>query len=91
MRENSFMPETEIRSETLRYSCDIPGQSLAYKLGEDFLVQCRDEMRAALGERFDMRDFHDAVLAPGALPLPLVAENVAAATREIAGTPAAAA
>lgn len=89
MRDNSFMPETEIRSESIRYSCDIPGQSLAYKLGEDFLVECRDEMRAALGERFDIRDFHDAVLAPGALPLPLVAENVAVATRAIAEAPAA--
>lgn len=80
MRANSFMPETEIQSESLRYSCDIPGQALAYKLGEDYLVARREEMREALGERFDIRTFHDAVLKPGALPLPIVAENVAAAT-----------
>jgi uncharacterized protein (DUF885 family) len=83
MRENAFFPETEIRSETLRYSCDLPGQAVAYKLGEHFLVAQREMMRARLGERFDLRDFHDAVLKPGALPLPLVAENVAAAAREI--------
>lgn len=85
MRANSFMPEPEIQSESLRYSCDIPGQALAYKLGEDYLVARREEMREALGERFDIRTFHDVVLKPGALPLPIVAENVAAATLEAMG------
>jgi uncharacterized protein (DUF885 family) len=84
MRANSFMPETEICSESLRYSCDIPGQALAYKLGEDFLMERREEMRSSLGDQFDIREFHDAVLMPGALPLPLVAENVARRTRELA-------
>ncbi|MCH8616621.1 DUF885 domain-containing protein [Sphingomonas sp. SM33] len=83
MRENAFVPETEIRSESIRYSCDIPGQSLAYKIGEHFLTARREEMRARLGERFDLRDFHDAVLKPGALPLPLVAENIASATEQL--------
>jgi uncharacterized protein (DUF885 family) len=76
MRANSFMSETEIRTESIRYSCDIPGQSLAYKLGDTFLLRQRDRMKVALGDRFDIRDFHDAVLRPGALPLPLVGENV---------------
>jgi uncharacterized protein (DUF885 family) len=88
MREHAFMPEAEIRSESLRYSCDIPGQALAYKLGEDFLVERREEMRRELGARFDMREFHDAVLMPGALPLPQVAANVALRTRDLAGLPA---
>lgn len=78
MRENAFMPESEVRSESIRYSCDIPAQSLAYKLGEYFLIEQREHMRSRLGERFDIRDFHDAVLKPGGLPLPMVAENVAA-------------
>jgi uncharacterized protein (DUF885 family) len=84
MRENAFMPEAEVRSESIRYSCDIPAQSLGYKLGEYFLRARRDEMRARLGPRFDLRDFHDAVLKPGGLPLPLVAQNVAAATDRLA-------
>jgi uncharacterized protein (DUF885 family) len=83
MRENAFMPETEIRSESIRYSCDIPGQSLAYKIGEHFLMERREEMRGQLGQRFELRDFHDAVLKPGALPLPLVADNIASATKRL--------
>jgi uncharacterized protein (DUF885 family) len=76
MRANAFMPETEVRSESIRYSCDIPGQALAYKLGEFFLRDLREKMRAAQGKDFDIRRFHDAVLRPGALPLALVAENI---------------
>jgi uncharacterized protein (DUF885 family) len=79
LRANAFMPEAEVNSESLRYSCDIPGQSLAYKLADTYLLGLREQMRAALGERFDIRDFHDAVLQPGSLPLPLVAANVQAA------------
>jgi uncharacterized protein (DUF885 family) len=84
MSENAFMPEAEVRSESIRYSCDIPAQSLAYKLGEYFLMAQREQMRSRLGKRFDLRDFHDAVLKPGGLPLSLVAENVTAATDRLA-------
>lgn len=79
LRGRAFMPENEVHSETLRYSCDLPGQALAYKLGDTFLLAQRERMRAALGDSFDLRDFHDAVLGPGALPLPMVADRVAAA------------
>ena len=84
MRENAFMPETEILSESVRYSCDIPGQALAYKLGDTVLLEAREKMRSALGNRFDIRDFHDAVLKPGALPLPLVKQNVDALSERLA-------
>lgn len=84
MRANAFMPEQEIRSESVRYSCDIPGQALAYKLGDTVIYEAREKMRAALGNRFDIRDFHDAVLRPGALPLPLLQRNVEEQTQRIA-------
>jgi uncharacterized protein (DUF885 family) len=84
MRAHSFMPEIEINSESIRYSCDIPGQSLAYKLGDTYLLGLRERMRAALAHRFDVRDFHDAVLKPGSLPLPLVAANVEATIERLA-------
>jgi uncharacterized protein (DUF885 family) len=84
MREHTFMPEAEIASEPVRYSCDIPGQSLAYKLGDTRIMELREEMRETLGERFDIRDFHEAVLKPGALPLPILADHVRRETDRIA-------
>ena len=76
MRAHSFMGETEIESETLRYSCDIPAQALAYKLGDDFLHRLREDVRAELGDDFRVADFHDAVLHAAGLPLPLVEQQV---------------
>jgi uncharacterized protein (DUF885 family) len=73
LREHSTMSEAEIRSETLRYSCDVPAQALAYKLGDAELTALRDELRQARrarGQALDLRDFHAAVLAHGAMPLP---------------------
>jgi uncharacterized protein (DUF885 family) len=79
MRANAFVSEAEVLTESVRYSCDLPGQALSYKLGEAFLLEQRERMRAALGERFDVRDFHDVVLRPGGLPLTQVANNVSRA------------
>lgn len=83
MRANSFFPETEIASETLRYGADIPAQALAYKLGDRALMAMREWMRMALGARFDIRDFHDTVLRAGAMPLPMLAERVERRTAEL--------
>jgi uncharacterized protein (DUF885 family) len=79
MRENAFVSEAEIRTESIRYSCDIPGQALGYKIGDLFLQDLRASMQKQLGDRYDVRDFHDAVLRPGALPLRLVEANVSRA------------
>lgn len=76
MREHSFLGATEIDSETLRYSCDLPAQALAYKLGDDFLFELREELRATKGDDFRIADFHDAVLRAAGLPLPIVADYV---------------
>jgi uncharacterized protein (DUF885 family) len=84
MREKTFMSENEIGSEPVRYSCDIPGQSLAYKLGDTRMMELREEMREALGNRFDIRDFHEAILGPGALPLPILTDHVHRETARIA-------
>lgn len=78
MHEFSFMSPVEVNSETLRYSCDLPGQALAYKLGDDFLYDLREDLRSTLGETFTVSGFHDAVFRSAGLPLPLVAENVRA-------------
>ena len=66
--EHSVSPEHEIVVEVDRYLV-LPGQALAYKVGERRLQDLRSWATARLGDRFDVRAFHDEVLRHGALPL----------------------
>ena len=64
-----------ITNEVDRYIAD-PGQALAYKLGQLELLRLRSEARTRQGDRFDIRQFHDAVLGSGALSLPVLRQVV---------------
>lgn len=69
--ENSALAPHNIETELQRYIAD-PGQALAYKVGEIRLRAIRSRAEQALGERFNVRDFHDALLVDGPLPLDLL-------------------
>lgn len=76
MRENTIQSQTEIETETLRYSCDLPAQGLAYKMGMRKFVELREKAKSALGAAYDPRRFHDMILASGAVPMDLAERKV---------------
>ena len=77
MHERGALPMVDAEIEVDRYTV-WPGQALAYKLGQREIERARAEVTAQMGDRFDLRAFHDEVLGHGSLPL-------ATLRREIAG------
>lgn len=76
MGEHLLETDTQIETESLRYSCDIPGQALAYRMGGWRLRELRDKAQAALGARFDVRRFHEAVLGSGSMPMTTLERHI---------------
>ena len=74
---HTALDEPSIQSEVDRYIA-WPGQALSYKAGQLNILEMREKSRRELGKRFDLRAFHDAVLAKGALPLDVLDDQIKA-------------
>ncbi|MEO1242164.1 MAG: DUF885 domain-containing protein [Pseudomonadota bacterium] len=75
MLENNPMTEQDAIKEIERY-IDLPGQALSYKIGMLKILELREKAQTELGDKFDIRDFHDIVLKNGAVALPILEELV---------------
>ena len=75
MLENSGESKTDATAEVERYIA-IPSQATAYKVGALTIQRLRDEAKAALGPKFDIREFHAQVLDSGALPLEILEQKI---------------
>ena len=75
MVERTGMDRSFVQSEVDRY-ISVPGQALGYMIGKLKIAELRDRAKTSLGERFDLRRFHNAVLDQGALPLDVLASRI---------------
>jgi len=72
---HTTLSRSEAEEEVDRYTA-IPGQALAYKIGEQDILDLRRRAQTALGEKFNVKRFHDAILKDGSMPLAILNAKV---------------
>jgi uncharacterized protein (DUF885 family) len=75
LTQNTALSDREIANEVDRY-ISWPGQALSYEIGYLKILQLRHKAEHALGDKFDLRAFHDTVLQLGSVPLPVLARRI---------------
>jgi uncharacterized protein (DUF885 family) len=75
MRDNSAVSENDAIAEAERYMA-IPGQALAYKVGQLKITELRARAKSKLGKKFDVREFHDQILKDGSLPMSVLEAKI---------------
>ncbi|HYR28526.1 MAG TPA: DUF885 domain-containing protein [Thermoanaerobaculia bacterium] len=83
--DHSAIDEVRIQSEVDRYMV-VPGQALAYKIGQLKIRELRERAQKTLGPRFDVRAFHDEILGAGALPLDVLEVRIESWMKRTMGT-----
>jgi uncharacterized protein (DUF885 family) len=73
--DHSAIDEVTVQSETDRYSA-WPAQALGYKIGQLEILKLRQYAKDQLGDKFDIRGFHDEVLSGGALPMDVLSTRI---------------
>lgn len=76
MREHTLDTDSYIDSETLSEGVDLPAYGLAYKIGSREFIELREKAKRELGDKFDIRQFHQCVLGSGSMPLDVLAKQV---------------
>lgn len=76
LKAHSLESDVQLASESLRYSTDIYGQALCYRLGFEKFWEVRHRAEQALGARFDLRQFHAAAVGEGAMPLNVLDQHI---------------
>ena len=69
MRQHELESETQIESESLRYSMGTPAQALAYRVGSRKILELRQRAESELGPNFNLQAFHGWILDSGPMPL----------------------
>ncbi len=77
LRDHAALSEHEVTTEVDRY-ISWPAQALSYKLGEIAIVKLRARAEKELGDKFDIKSFHDTVLKQGSVPLPVLEQQIKA-------------
>ncbi|WP_028773527.1 DUF885 domain-containing protein [Shewanella waksmanii] len=75
MKDNSPMAESDIVAEVERYMA-IPGQALSYKVGQLKILSLREKAETALGDKFDLKGFHDQIITTGSLPMAVMERKI---------------